>query len=549
MISMKRHLGSALHAAGRAMFAVGLLLAVGVACHGSNAGTSVPEITVAEAQPPRASARAEQELARRITRAVNDAGLGKGVVGVSVRACDDGPGPGREIVSIRSGKALVPASNLKVVTTGAALHELGGDFEFETRLVRDGDTYVLLGDGDPALGDPAFFDRLRFRDRNGEQRELDEEALLGFWADAIARDLRAEPGGGDGRVALAVDDSIFERDGWHEGWNPNDRLKRYAAEVSGLNFHRNTFHFRPHAVPDARPDWSDMRPKAPWIQKESRNNSRSGGRKDDSSAWISRSPESNRLTFRGVVKGRFAESLAPLELTIHDPAMMVGELLADRLTARGVQTDFQGRYEGPLSADATTVGPVMRSPLGDLVERCNEQSQNLYAESLLKRVVHERLGGPGTWADADTAIKAIARERLGPGSAALLEGVRIDDGSGLSRGNTLTPTFVTAWLDSFADDPQLGELFVDSLSRGGKPDDGTLRGRFAQGYLPPGYRVDGKSGYINGVSCLSGYVTGPDGRRWSFSVLCNGLTGSVRNAKSLQDRVALEIARHGQASS
>ena len=189
------------------------------------------------------------------------------------------------------------------------------------------------------------------------------------------------------------------------------------------------------------------------------------------------------------------------------------------------------------------------------MERCNEQSQNLYAESLLKRVVHERLGGPGTWADADTAIKAIARERLGPGSAALLEGVRIDDGSGLSRGNTLTPTFVTAWLDSFVDDPELEEVFIESLSRGGDPDDGTLRRRFKdilvdgkRTSLPGGYRVDGKSGYINGVSCLSGYVTGPDGRRWSFSVLCNGVGHDVRGAKTLQERIVREIALHGLSS-
>ncbi len=451
---------------------------------------------------------------------------------------------------------MIPASNLKVVTTGAALHELGRDFQFETRLIRDGDTYVLVGDGDPALGDPVFFDRLRFRDRNGEQRELDEEALLGFWADAIVADLRNEPDGREGRATLMVDDSIFERAGWHDGWNRDDRLKRYAAEVSGLNFHRNTFHFRPHASTSGRPDWSDMRPAAPWIQADSRNSSTAAGRNEDSTAWISRSPESNRLTFRGKVKGRFPDQQDPLELTIHDPATMVGLLLADRLAVRGVKSDFQGRVDRPVAPDATTIGPVMRSPLEELVERCNEHSQNLYAESLLKRVVHERLGGPGNWADADNAIKAIAQERLGAGSEPLLEGVRIDDGSGLSRGNALTPTFVTAWLDSFAHDPTLGETFVDSLSRGGDPDDGTLRRRFQtvdvdgkRTRLPAGYRVDGKSGYINGVSCLSGYVTGPDGRRWSFSVLCNGLAGSIRNAKRLQERVAWEIARHGQLSS
>ena len=501
------------------------------------------------ATPPRASAESEAQLKRRIQRAMNEIDFGKGVIAVSVRACDDGTGPGRELVAVEADRPMVPASNLKVVTTGAALHELGPDFQFETRVIRSGDDYVLLGDGDPALGDPAFFDLLRFRDRDGERRELDEEALLKFWVDAIVKDHRRHHGGESADlppIDIVIDDSIFETKGWHDGWNPNDRLKRYAAEVGGLNFHRNTFHFRPDATGGGAPDWSDMRPDAPWILAASRNRSSRVGKDGKPSAWISRTPTSNKLTFRGDVKGRFGQQQDPLELTIHDPGMMLGKLLANRIEQAGIEVAAIRRGSVKDPEGAPTVGPVIRSPIDRIVERCNEQSQNLYAEALLKRTVHERRGTPGRWADADSAIQDIARERLGPESTRLVEGLRIDDGSGLSRDNRVTASFLTAWLDSFHDDPALRDLFVESLSAGGDPDDGTLGRRFRD--FPAGYRVDGKSGYISGVSTLSGFVTGPDGRRWTFSVLCNGVAANVRGAKALQERIAREIANHGRNS-
>ena len=497
--------------------------------------------------PPRASADAEALLATRVRRAVNQYDFGKGVIAVSVRACDDGPGPGRELVAIRADRPMSPASNLKVVTTGAALHELGPDFQFETKVIRSGNAYVLMGDGDPALGDPAFFNLLRYRDRQGERREIDEEALLGFWVDAIVRDHRANHGAGAlPPIDIVIDDSIFESEGWHDGWNDNDRLKRYAAEVGGLNFHRNTFHFRPDATGGGSPDWSDMRPAAPWILASSRNRSTRVKKGGSSTAWISRSPTSNELTFRGGVKGRFSEKQDPLELTIHDPGLMLGRLLAYRLEQNGLEVTEvrRGKVQEPEGVPA--IGPVIRSPIDRIVERCNEQSQNMYAEALLKRTVHEHLGTPGRWADAQETILDIAGERLGPASSGLVEDLKIDDGSGLSHDNLVTASFMTAWLDSFDDDDSIRDLFVESLSSGGDPDDGTLGRRFRD--FPAGWRVDGKSGYISGVSTLSGYVTAPDGRRWTFSVLCNGVASNVRDAKALQEKVAREIANHGRSS-
>lgn len=490
------------------------------------AGTT-PSTTV-NATPTVALA-ARPSLEDRVRVAIRDAKLGKGLVSISIRACDDGPdGLGRSLVSINADRPMIPASNMKLVSTGTALHVLGPKFQFRTQMVADGDTFTLVGDGDPTLGDPAMFDRLVMKQPDGERRTLDEEVLLGLWADAI---VAASDGG---QVSIRVDDSVFDRTLWHPGWNPNDRLSRFAAEISGLNFHRNTFHFRPDATGSGRPNWSDMRPNAPWLLANASNKSNRGKKQ---TAWIARAPEDNQLSFRGTVKGRFTE---PLEVTFHDPAMILARLLADRVEARGVRVRDIGRTKAAAGGRGQSLGPKIRTPIGPVVERCNEFSQNLYAESLLKRAVHARTGNPGSWEEADPVVKSVARTRLGPDGVGLVAPLVIEDGSGLSKGNRLTADFLTAWLDSFHDDPRLRDEYIRSLSRGGLENDGTLSRRFRD--LPDGYEVDAKSGYVAGVSTLSGFVTSPDGRRWAFSVLCNNVAHNIGGAKKLQERIAREIA-------
>ncbi len=523
------------------MFPIPLLAApVLTACvHAGASETATPSPatpTVAPAAPKASS------LEARIRRLIREASLGGGDVAVSVRRC---LGDGRiapEFVSIDSDRPMKPASNMKVVSTGAAFLQLGCDFQFETRVVPTGSGYAILGDGDPALADPSFFADLQFRDAEGVQRSLDEERILAFWADAIVEDHRNGERA-DAAIEIVVDDTIFETEGWHDGWNPDDRLKAFAAEVSGLNFHRNTLHFRPDPAGAGRPDWTDVRPRATWLVTEATNKSMRAGPKDKSTAWIHRLPGSNDLTFRGVVKGPHRPTNPPLEVTVHDPAMLLGRLLADRVEARGVEVDRITRAPAPLPRGGPTIGPRIKSPIGRLAEHCNEESQNLYAEALLKRTIHDRRGGSASWDDATETIVGLARQHVGEDVEDLVGDLVIDDGSGLSHGNRLTAAFVTAWLDAMESNPDCGDMFVESLSRGGGRDDGTLERRF-NGF-PAGYRVDGKSGFIFGVSALSGYVTADDGRRWSFSVLCNGVGGHVRNAMRLQERIAREIANHG----
>jgi serine-type D-Ala-D-Ala carboxypeptidase/endopeptidase (penicillin-binding protein 4) len=512
----------------------------------TSSGSAVAPRILRPIEPPKATAAQEQALASEVRRLVSKARGGPGPlqgteIAVSIRACDDGPGPGRELLEINGDRPLLPASNMKLISTGAALHVLGPEFSFETRIRGVRDTFIVIGDGDPSLADPVFFSALAYQDADGTQHELDEESILGFWADAIVE--AAPP---DGRVTLLVDDSIFESRLWNDGtngvdgWNPHDRLRGFSAEVTGLNFHRNTIHFRPTTSGSTRPNWDDMRPRLDSMLQAAQNESQIS--KKVQTAWILRSPESDLLTFKGEVKPpKQGQRIAPLEVTVHDPAMQFLRVLADRVTSRGVTVERIGRTADGRTAGGTDVGPVVRMPLGPIIEHCNETSQNLYAESLLKRSVHAMTGRPGSWADADASIERIAAKRLGDAAPSLTKDIRIEDGSGLSRRNLMTTEFLTAWLDSFHDDPKLSEVFVESLARGGE--EGTLKSRFTE-LRGSSIRVDAKTGFMTGVSCLSGFVTSEDGRRWSFSVFCNGFKGTSNSAKRLQDAIVMAIADH-----
>ena len=122
---------------------------------------------------------------------------------------------------------------------------------------------------------------------------------------------------------------------------------------------------------------------------------------------------------------------------------MFARLLADRVEARGVEVRDIGRgRRGARRPRRRADHPDADRARRRMVQRDDEP----HAESLLKRAAHARTDRPGSWRDADRIVKDTARKRLGRDGGALVESIRIEDGSGLSKGNRLTADFLTAWL-------------------------------------------------------------------------------------------------------
>lgn len=456
---------------------------------------------------------------------------------------------GQVLIDHNGDMPLIPASNMKLLTSAAACDTLGADFMFRTELRRidlpkaaapkavegsavEGSaveggaveggaeehtpalpTLVIIGDGDPAFGDPKLLER----------HGLDHEQLLGMWVDAVKQ------AGIEAVDRVLVDDRVFDREFVHPTW-PDDQLNKwYCAEVAGVNFNNNCLDLYPSPTRVGRAPRVRVVPDSPSL---SFSNEATTTKKN--AFWISRPPNTNDFTFRGTVKSVF---IAPVNITVHDPPIWVADLLADRLRNAGVRVGGVGR--APQVTPAGEALHFMQTPLDVVLQRCNTDSQNLFAEALIKRVGHAATDKPGGWDNGAPAMRSALRRRVGH----LVDAISIADGSGMSRDNRVTAHLIGELLRHIYSDESLRPIYLQSLAIGGRT--GTLRKRL-RGLDGD---VAGKSGFINQVSALSGYVMHGEGeqhRAIAFSFLFNGFSGNLHNGhmKKLQDDLVRMLDEH-----
>ncbi len=424
----------------------------------------------------------------KMAETINSAGMGRTQVALYVVDLETG----RPVVRAKQDEGMIPASNLKLITSAAALGTLGPDFAFETRLLllnpqaddkapHDSAILMVKGDGDPAFGDEGVL--RRFGNEVG-----DVEAMIQLWIDAVKK-------AGITRVSrIIIDDSIFDTTFVHPTW-PVDQLNLwYCAQVAGLNFYTNCLDVYP--VPSSVANDSPfvrVLPSSPFIATTNMATTGAGD-----TFWVSRRPGTNELTFRGSVKNK---RVRPVNVTVHDPPLFFGRIFADRLAKAGVAT---GAVNRPTPQDAPGGGKalhVIRTPLSIVLARCNKNSQNLYAEALFKRIGFKATGAPGSFDNGAAAVRLFLQKRIGTAAAA----VHAADGSGMSRDNRVTARIMVDVLAAMQKDAKLARPYRESLSIAGA--DGTLSNRM-KGLKG---RVYAKTGYINGVSCLSGYYIAPGG--------------------------------------
>lgn len=474
-----------------------------------------------------AGAAVGQSIERLAQAAIDKARLGQSHVGVSVLDIESG----RELVSItRGGKdpTFIPASNLKLLTSGAALAVLGPDFEFKTSLLLDGDRLIIKGAGDPALADPELLDKMHMS--------------VGALVDKLADSVRMACVGANGTASIReiiIDDRVFDREYVHTDW-PAEQLNRsYCAPVSGLNFHANVLNV--FVGPAAGGDVNvRTEPSGPWITIRRMARSVKEG---STEVWLDRDKEPFTFRLHGTVRNA---PDVPVQVTVGEPQFMLAKSLAERLqkmgvTAQGALPSVRlASLEEQVPENATVAG-VVRTPLHVVLERCNTDSDNLYAESLLKLSGHKATGQAGSWANGTAVVRMQVKEKLGGDMAARLV---MSDGSGLSRLNRVTPELLTRWLGEMSKIAG-ADQYISSLARAGE--EGTLKKRFKGVKLKNEVRA--KSGYIRNVRTLSGYVTDPSsGKRLAFSVMVDDLSaGADGKAKELHEDI-VEIVDNYLAS-
>jgi D-alanyl-D-alanine carboxypeptidase/D-alanyl-D-alanine-endopeptidase (penicillin-binding protein 4) len=403
---------------------------------------------------------------------------------------------GEVVYSHDANKAMMPASNMKIVTSAAALKYLGPDYEFKTEIGLCGDTLVVKGSGDPLLGDEVTDAKY--------QREpgwifKDVAAALKQNNKTVIKD-------------IIVDSSIFDDERVHPNW-PKEQLNQwYACEVSGLNYNDNCI-----AVTVKNTSGQvtvDIKPETSFVKIT---NEVKPIQKGKSAVGAYRNRKPNSIT----LKGKCQKQEGPFDVAIEKPAEFFGFLLRENLAGAGIKVDGQ-ILEKPMPQDCNFKGLTeYRTTITDCLARCNKNSLGLAAEALFKAIaVKAAAGGKnGSWAGGREIISGYMLE-LGIERGEFY----IDDGSGLSRENKLSANAITkVLLDVYKG--KNWEVYKNSLAVGGV--DGTI-GKYFKEEKYKG-KIFGKTGYIAGVTSFSGICSGKEGD-YIFSILANKSRGGTREA-------------------
>lgn len=402
---------------------------------------------------------------------------------------------GHELYSRHADDACTPASNFKLLTTATALDLFGPAHLFKTWLATDGDDLCVIGSGDPGTGDP----------RLAKARGRTPLAMFDAWADALHKR-------GITRIKgdLVFDDSALEASPRvHPTWPKSWLLFWYGAPCAGLNFNDNSIDVTVLPTEAGKPVRYEVMPPVSCVEIENTCTTGKG------SASISKLANGNRYRLRGSCEKRSELASKPVD----DPGAFFADALRTHLAKRGIVIAGKIRRaetpsSGAVPPSQDKIVAVYETPIRDVLSRVNKNSQNLFAECLCKmtgREFERRRGRdvPGSWVSGGEALRAFLRKnRI---SDAVLSP---QDGSGLSPENRTSARMLTEVLAVMYRGPHR-EAYRASLATAGV--DGSIHDRMTQ--LKG--RVFGKTGYIGGVSSLSGYVHTSENHWLAFSFVYN----------------------------
>jgi len=424
------------------------------------------------------------DLPARLQALAQAPALARAHLGVHVVSLDTG----RTLYAQDAGKWFVPASCAKLLTCASALVTLGPETRLRTSVsagARPGPDGTLRGDLFlVGRGDPMLMARWR-----GEAPDPDPLEAL---ADQVAA-------AGVKRVAGDVvgDGRFFRTRPWGSGWEAQDRAFAFGADVSALTVHENVADLRiyPGTAPGA-PCFLFPQPGLGLLPLANRTSTGPGPEID--LAW-----EGDTM----VVTGALPPGAPPLALAVpvRNPEAFAARLLRRALERRGIQVGGSARAAREADpAPGTELAFLESRPVKALVRETLKHSVNLHAQMLLLQQGRSEKAG-------------LASLGAFLASAGIRQGVQLEEGSGLSRKDLVTPEALTALLVHMDRRPE-GIPFREALPLAGI--DGTLRRRMA-GTAAVG-AVAAKTGTLRHVHALAGYATTRKGERLAFALLLNG---------------------------
>lgn len=463
--------------------------------------------------------------------------LRSGVIGVlAVRGTSD------TLACLNHRAKLVPASNVKLITTGVALHTLGGDFRFGTTLaytgsidsdgVLDGDLYIVGG------GDPTTAGRT--------DCAASPKTTFAKWAKILS-----DNGIKSIKGRIVGDSRLVSRPSHSIEWQAEDLGYNYGSAPGGLNFFENTqlFSVTPATSPGQPPFILPRYPDTPWMEYS--NSSRTGAPNTQNTL----SYDCTEFGPYGEFLGNFpaGRSTYTLECANRFGAYTCAYYFFNYLNSNGIpaeggfcdispkgylRTDLTFNDPRARAADSPVkLGTALSPRLAEIARDTNFESDNFYAEAIFN-ILYARGGNRASRDSSRVEMqRLLGKMGLTPGNDC-----HLIDGSGLARKNYVSASFFVRFLKKMMLSPAW-EQYLASLPVPGSKS--TLENRLSSAPDAIKSRIHMKSGSMNGVLCYSGYILpaeGSDSQTIVFSILTNNVSGPVRTVAAIIDDILISLA-------
>lgn len=413
------------------------------------------------------------------------------------------------IVEINSDVPLIPASTNKLITTGTALFNLGINFTINTEIYTDdvnlnngiinGNIY-LKGKGDPTIT-TATLDSLI--------SSIKKQNIYKITGDII------------------IDDSFFEETFERNEWIEDENISVPLPPISSVTVNYNSITIKVSG--------SNKTNKKALIEDlkdigyfKIVNKTKTSRRTTRLSAFSTFTGTGEIITVTGTIRKNITRYL---RVHIKNPSAYVGYLLASLIKKHNIH--FNGKIKKGITPKLVNLIAVHKTPLIDFLKPINKNSNNFFAEHLFLIIGGEYSGGYGSPFDASQAINSFLKS-----IHIYNKDFNIVDGSGISRKNSISTRMLVNFLNHIYLTPGIFDEYYNSLSI--PQIDGTLQNRISN-LFPPG-RMRAKTGTLNGVVSLAGYVVAKSGDLIIFAINFNYSKGNIYKIRQIQDDIIILIA-------
>lgn len=434
---------------------------------------------------------------------------------------------GNTLLEYNAGQRMLPASNMKLVTTGTALHALGPEYRYTTQLgytgtilpdgTLQGDLYII-GGGDPTL---AAKDTIALR----------PDTLFWKW-----KTLLKEAGIQRINGRIVGDGRAYEGHLEQDSWSYNDTGTYYGTGGNALCFYGNAIDYQVKASAlGSAVSVTQVYPETPWMHFA--NYSFTGPAGTGNSLYLYTTDLAPYAEMRGTFATdrpakteHFANKFGALTCAYY----FWKNLLSTGWEVTGGYADIdRGGYirgadfvPADKAGEPSVIGGTQSPTLRQIIRETNVRSDNFYAEMILRSMGE----AASRMAYYDSSYVAMNEVLLGLGLD--LDDISVKDGSGLSRHDNLSPAWMVSFLEAMQKSPAF-DAFLASLPR---PGEGTLSGILTNN--PSARRIRMKSGSMEGTLCYSGYILDDEGKpQITFSLLTNNTTARQADVRAVLTRM------------